>query len=109
MNNIDSTLEERGNRYGSYVDVSDLTFKLYEIIRIRMEGREGFEPYHIEAIHMICNKIARIVCGDPMYIDSWRDVCGYSELVVKELSLTDGSTDSIIQSVKRIGGDWIND
>ena len=86
MSDIDSTLEERGTRYGSYVDVSDLTFELFAKICERMEGREGFEPYHIEAIHMICNKLARAVCGDPMYADNWHDIAGYARLVENEIA-----------------------
>lgn len=109
MSDVDSTLEERGTRYGSYVDVSDLTFQLFESIRARMEGRQGFEPYHVEAIHMICNKLARAVCGDPMYIDSWRDISGYATLVVNTLNEQDGASDSKVSSITRSLGKWSDD
>ena len=26
----------------------------------------------------ICLKLARIVCGDPTFVDHWRDVAGYA-------------------------------
>jgi hypothetical protein len=38
---------------------------------------------------MISNKIARIVEGDPAYIDSWHDISGYSQLVVNWLESKD--------------------
>jgi hypothetical protein len=30
---------------------------------------------------MICNKLARIVNGNPYYRDSWHDIVGYAALV----------------------------
>jgi len=33
-----------------------------------------------EAIHMICVKLARIVCGDPNHADHWDDIAGYARL-----------------------------
>ena len=42
--------------------------------------------YQAESLDMICNKIARIVCGDSNYIDSWHDISGYATLVVQQLT-----------------------
>jgi hypothetical protein len=39
-----------------------------------------------ESLDMICNKIGRIVNGDPRLIDSWLDIAGYAQLVVDELT-----------------------
>lgn len=86
MNNVDETLEERGSRYGSYADVSDLTVEIFGPVWKKMQGREEFKPYHQEALHMICNKIARAVCGDPMYADNWHDIAGYARLVENEIA-----------------------
>lgn len=86
MNNIDETLEERGSRYGSYSDVSALTVEIFGPVWKKMQGREEFKPYHLEALHMICNKMARAVCGDPMYADNWHDISGYARLVENEIA-----------------------
>lgn len=86
MNNVDETLEERGSRYGSFVDVSQVTMDLFGVLRERMEGRDDLHAYHIEALHMICNKMARAVCGDPMYADNWHDISGYARLVENEIA-----------------------
>lgn len=40
------------------------------------------------SLFMICNKMARIVNGDPNYIDNWHDIAGYATLVEQELSIT---------------------
>jgi hypothetical protein len=37
---------------------------------------------------MIVHKIGRILNGDPNYDDSWADIAGYAQLVVKELNGT---------------------
>jgi hypothetical protein len=39
-------------------------------------------PLYKEALEMVQHKVARILNGDPGYIDNWVDICGYSQLVV---------------------------
>jgi hypothetical protein len=34
---------------------------------------------------MICHKMARIMNGDPNYVDSWADIAGYATLVANRL------------------------
>jgi hypothetical protein len=34
---------------------------------------------------MTATKVARILCGDPLYVDSWRDIEGYARLVADRL------------------------
>ena len=44
----------------------------------------------LEALEMICHKIARIVAGDPDFADHWRDIAGYATLVANELEAKNG-------------------
>lgn len=81
MSEIDKTLQERGNRYGTFVDNAIMCQLFKNIIRQSPQ----LEGYHIEALDMITHKIARILNGDPNYDDSWRDIAGYAMLVVKYL------------------------
>jgi hypothetical protein len=37
----------------------------------------------LEALDMICSKLARIVCGDPNEPDHWHDIGGYAKLAEK--------------------------
>jgi len=39
-----------------------------------------------EALEMIAHKIARILNGDPNYVDSWVDIAGYAKLVADRLA-----------------------
>ena len=43
---------------------------------------------------MICNKLARIACGDPMYEDSWRDIAGYAMLATRWLENYNGQVEN---------------
>lgn len=90
---IETTLTERGNRYGEFSDHAFLTMEIKTIMRA---GRSwpDCNPSQKEALDMIAHKIGRIINGDPDYSDSWVDISGYATLVVKELEETaeEGST-----------------
>jgi hypothetical protein len=79
-------LEERGARYGKFIDHAWVTQHLKDVISIQAKkNREGLHVDQKEALDMICHKIGRIVCGDPDYVDSWRDIAGYALLVADRL------------------------
>ena len=84
---INKTLEQRGERYGKFKDVAATTYALQEILRVA-SNYERMADDQIIALDMICNKMARIVNGDPNYIDNWHDISGYATLVEQELNIT---------------------
>ena len=84
---INKTLEQRGERYGKFKDVAATTYALQEIIR-NAKNHEHMTDDQVIALDMICNKMARIVNGDPNYIDNWHDIAGYATLVEQELNIT---------------------
>ena len=84
---INKTLEQRGERYGKFKDVAATTYALQEILR-NAKNHEHMTDDQIIALDMICNKMARIVNGDPSYIDNWHDIAGYATLVEQELNIT---------------------
>ena len=79
-------LEERGSRYGSFKDNARVSQELSRIVRNEQEFRtkRGQLPmtwYEMEALEMICHKMARIVSGnDTSYADNWDDIAGYAQL-----------------------------
>ena len=94
MTDIKQTLNERGKRYGSFKGHAEVSQRLKVVVQEELETREKFlSPVQQEAVDMILHKLARIVNGDANYIDSWRDIVGYTQLVVDELLITEGSTD----------------
>jgi small ligand-binding sensory domain FIST len=81
---VDDTLNTRQTRYGNYRDVANTAQDLKLVLR-RSKNFFNMEPYMKESLDMICNKIGRIVSGDPYYDDSWHDIAGYATLVEKQL------------------------
>ena len=84
---INKTLEQRGERYGKFKDVASTTYALQEILR-NAKNHKHMTDDQVIALDMICNKMARIVNGDPSYIDNWHDISGYATLVEQELNIT---------------------
>ena len=84
VQSIGSTLEERGTKYGAFSCNADISQKIKDILRaspswctLSYDKREAME--------MIAHKLARILNGDPEYVDSWHDISGYATLIVNDL------------------------
>lgn len=80
MDDIASTLAERGMRYGSFTGHADITQGLKETMTAAPKW-PGLANDQKEALEMIVHKIGRILNGDPNYHDSWHDIEGYARLV----------------------------
>lgn len=81
---INTTLEERGNRYGSFEEHARIT----QNIKAAMADSPNWAnlpPGMKEALEMVAHKAGRILNGDPMYHDSWHDIIGYTKLVADTL------------------------
>jgi len=81
---IDKVLTERGNRYGAFKDGASIMQQLKTVMR-STDGWERLTDSQKEALEMIQHKIGRVLNGDPTYVDSWTDICGFSQLIVNEL------------------------
>jgi len=92
MSKIAQTLAQRQKTHGNFATHSEISQKL-KAVMYESEGWQDLPYEHCEALEMIAHKIARILNGDPCFIDSWRDVCGYSQLVVNKLTNFEGATD----------------
>jgi hypothetical protein len=86
---LQSTLHERGQRYGKFTAHAAVTQQYKRILTSQLADREKTLPDdQQEALEMIFHKIGRIVNGDNNYDDSWKDIAGYAELVAKRLQGT---------------------
>lgn len=86
VSKVDSLLAEREKTYGTFADHARCSQRLKRVIKeeLAMRGKE-FAYDQTESLSMMLHKIARIVNGDADYIDNWRDIAGYAELVAKRL------------------------
>lgn len=84
--NITAMLDERGRRYGKFIEHADITQDLKQIVSNNLLRRNKLlASDQQEALDMICHKIGRIINGDADYADSWVDIAGYAKLVADRL------------------------
>ena len=82
---VDATVEERGNRYGTFKDGADIMQELKSVMR-STPNWSNLTPSQREALEMIQHKVGRVLNGDPNYTDSWHDIKGYAHLIEEELN-----------------------
>lgn len=81
---IDATLAERGSRYGEFKDHAVIAQDIQDAMR-KPAGWTALAPDQKQALTVIADKIARMLNGDPDYLDNWHDIIGYATLVEKRL------------------------
>lgn len=84
---VDATLAERGARYGRFVDHARIAQNIKRAMMCR--GMDDLPDMHRQALEVIADKIARILNGDPDYLDNWHDIQGYAKLVEDEIAQRD--------------------
>jgi hypothetical protein len=80
MSLINTTIEERGSRYGSFEGQSAYAQEFKSILRSAPQWQR-MKSSQKESLEMIMHKVARILNGDPNYSDSWHDIAGYAKLI----------------------------
>ena len=81
---LSKVLTERNKQYGPFIDHSKIAQGLKDIMRAA-PGWSRLAPDQKESLELIQHKIARILNGDPTYLDSWVDCGGYIRLVTDRL------------------------
>lgn len=81
---IQETLNDRGQKYGPY-DVNAMTTQAMMDIAMSGNNADQLENHHKETLHMIFHKISRCVNGDVMLPDNFRDIGGYAGLELEIL------------------------
>lgn len=84
MTNVSDTLDERGKRYGNYLEQTTISKNIKDAMQVVPEYWE-MESDQQDALEMIAVKMSRIVNGDPDYADNWADIAGYATLVKERL------------------------
>lgn len=85
---VEATLQERGSRYGDFSDHARIA---QAVKRELYSGPRSHEMNDVQrqALEVIADKMARIVCGDPCYQDNWHDIQGYARLAEERLPCMD--------------------
>ena len=86
MTDLAALLAERTKHYGEFLPIAEASQELKSCVNHFIYDRDlKLQPDQTEALDMICHKIARIINGDPDYIDSWDDIAGYASLVADRM------------------------
>ena len=80
----EKTLAQRGEVYGRFVDHAAISQSIKRAMRAAPGWQELPDDMR-ESLEMLAHKVARILNGNPDYVDSWHDVSGYATLVEKRL------------------------
>lgn len=73
------TLNERGSRYGDFSHHARAAQRLQDAMRTTANW-DRLSDDKKQSLTVIADKIARILTGDPEYIDNWHDIQGYARL-----------------------------
>lgn len=84
MSDVNSTLQERGKRYGEFHNQATYAQDIKRVFQ-RSPNWETMTDDQREGLELIANKLGRILNGDPNYTDSWHDIAGYAQLVEKRI------------------------
>jgi len=90
MTDIEETLQERGSRYGAFVEQARVTANIKHAMA-ESNNWKRLAPYQREALEMIAMKTARILTGNPNDFDSWHDIEGYSKLAADQVGLDEAA------------------
>lgn len=86
MTDVNEVLKERGARYGDYGEQALLVTNITNLLKGEMDVNDQFNALNVkevavveQTLFMLATKMARIVQGDPLYLDNWIDIEGYSK------------------------------
>ena len=77
---VGQVLAERGSRYGTFESNAHVAQGLKAVMRSGASWHKMTETQK-EALEMVQHKIARMVNGDPTYLDNAVDLVGYATLM----------------------------
>jgi len=83
--NIDETLKDRGEKYGTFKTQAQIAQSLKYVLRAQ-PGWENLTWDMKEAMDMTMHKYARALNGNPNLHDTWHDIVGYNKLVADNLT-----------------------
>lgn len=77
-------ISERAKTHGSYRGQAAFAQALKELYR-RQPNWDNLDGDQKESLELDATKTARILWGDPNFVDHWKDKSGYAELIAGRL------------------------
>ena len=82
---IDDTLNTREATHGDYSMTASAAQEIKTTIRKYASTDIRLNYVMMESLDLIATKIARALVGDSQHADTWHDIAGYAQLVVRVL------------------------
>ena len=84
MSITDQILSDREQTHGLFREVASYSQAFKNMMRTSRNWQR-LDVAQAQALEVVADKVARILCGDPSYLDHWQDGAGYFELVLRDL------------------------
>ena len=84
MSITDQILNDREQTHGAFREVAGYSQAFKNLMRTARNWNR-LDVAQAQALEVIADKVARILCGDPSFTDHWQDGAGYFELVLRDL------------------------
>ena len=84
MSITDQILNEREQTHGAFREVASYSQAFKNMMRTSRNWNR-LDVAQAQALEVVADKVARILCGDPSFTDHWQDGAGYFELVLRDL------------------------
>ena len=85
MSVTNQILSEREQTHGLFREVAGYSQAIKQLMRTSRNW-DRLDVSQAQALEVVADKVARILCGDPSFLDHWQDGAGYFELVVRDLA-----------------------
>ena len=106
MSDIEATLNERQSTHGSFTENAVIVDRLMAVIS-NTANWPDMSAVQREAVNMAIRKLARILIGDALLLDNWRDLVGYLQLAINDMQILEGTRDVRITKVVRTLAGWV--
>lgn len=96
---IKKVLDHRGSTHGDFAHGAVISQRL----KLALAGGVNWETMDVvqrEALEAVMGKLARIVTGDPNFIDHYRDIIGYTQLALDYTAKQPQATDVAVTRFK---------
>lgn len=77
---VESIISDRAKTHGDFRDVARVSQEMKDVARSGPNWAT-MPAYVCEEVDMILHKLARVLCGDPLFLDHHDDIAGYATRV----------------------------
>jgi len=96
---LGAVLDHRGNTHGDFEHGAVISQRLKCALAAGASW-DAMDVVQREALEAVVGKLARIVAGDPYFLDHYRDVIGYTQLAMNYTAKQSQATDVAITRFK---------